>query len=302
MPILGYKLGYIDKNGIVVIPPQFDCCYEYTEGLAAVKIDEKFGFIDKNGHFAIPPQFEWALGFSDGLAAVPIAGKCGYIDTSGTVVIPPTFKEVTEFSDGLAYVETETQKGYIDTTGAWAFIPPPHYVCFAPFCEGLAVAGVCEEDELNDDGYLTDWGNTGEGYIDKTGAIVIPPQFREVDDFSDGLAHVQVKDGDYVFINKVGDMAVKFDFDYESDQPYFSEGLVSVKIDGKYGFADKMGRIVIEPQFEEAYRFSEGLAAACIREGWGYIDKTGGWVIEPRDYWNAYNFSDGLALVVAVPE
>ena len=28
----------------------------------------------------------------------------------------------------------------------------------------------------------------------------------------------------------------------------------------KYGFIDKSGKVVIEPQFDEAYPFSEGLA------------------------------------------
>ena len=299
MPILGSKFGYIDKNGHFVIPPDFDRCYDYTDGLATVEIEGKYGFIDKNGHFVIRPKFESALGFSEGIAAVFINGKYGYIDKSATTVIPPTFEEANDFSDGLAYVRTNTQKGYINHTGAWELIPPSHYDCWAPFCDGLAVAGVCREDEMNSRGYTTDWECTGEGYIDKTGAIVIPPQFREVDDFSEGLAHVQIETGEHVFIDVMGDVAVKFDFDYASYYPYFSEGLISVKIDGKYGFADKTGRVIVEPQFEEAYRFSEGLAAARLKEQWGYIDKTGEWMIEPK-YLEAHNFSDGLALVLEV--
>ncbi len=292
------KFGYIDKSGDFVIPPQFDDGSYYSEGLAAVKIDGEHGFIDKNGDFAIPLQFEWATGFSDGLAPVYIRDKHGYIDKSGTIVIPPMFEQGEQFSEGLAYVKTETQNGYIDTTGAWALIPPPHYLCFAPFCDGLSVADVCEDDELNDEGYLTDWGCTGKGYIDKTGAIVIPPQFREVDDFSEGLAHVVIKDGTHAFIDKTGEVAVTFDFDFALRfyQPYFSEGLVSIGIDKKYGFADKTGAIVIEPQFDRVYRFSDGVACACIDDKWGYIDKTGAWVIEPRE-WLVYEFSEGLAMV-----
>lgn len=93
---------------------------------------------------------------------------------------------------------------YINHTGAWELIPPSYYDCWAPFCDGLAVAGVCQEDEMNERGYTTDWECTGEGYIDKTGAIVIPPRFREVDDFSEGLAHVQIETGEYVFIDTEG--------------------------------------------------------------------------------------------------
>lgn len=293
------KFGYINKNGDFVIPPEFDSCYEYTEGLAAVKIDGKFGYIDKGGNFAIPPQYEWTLPFACGIAAVPIEGKCGYIDKSGTIVIPPMFEDVREFSDGLAYARTDTQTGYIDHTGAWAFIPPSHYVCGRPFCDGLSVATVCDEGELNDDGYIDDLGCIGEGYIDNTGAIIIPPQFKDLEDFSEGLAHVETNCGDYVFINTVGEVSVKFDFDYESDQPFFSEGLVALKIDGKFGFADKIGEIVIEPQFSEVHEFSDGLASARIGEKWGFVDKTGKWVIEPR-VWRPFGFTEGLAPVAVL--
>ncbi len=129
MPILGSKFGYIDRSGHFIIPPQFDRCYEYTDGLATVEIEGKYGFIDKNGDFVIPPQFEWALGFSEGRAAVFINGKHGYIDKSATTIIPPTFEEVSDFSDGLAYVQTDTQKGYINHSGAWELIPPPVMNC-----------------------------------------------------------------------------------------------------------------------------------------------------------------------------
>jgi len=291
------KFGYIDKTGSFVIPPRFDkFCDNYSEGLADVMVDDKFGFIDRNGDFVIPPQYEWVLPFAHGIAAVSIEGKCGYIDKSGTIVIPPIFEEVDEFSDGLAYAKTATQAGYIDPIGAWALIPSADYEGY-PFCDGLARVYICEEDELNEHGYMDVPGCMGGGYIDKTGAIAIPPQFREVDDFSEGLTYVETEDGEYVFIDTKGDVALKFDFDYDTLWGHsFSEGLVAVRIDGKFGYADKTGRIVIVPQFDEVYPFREGVACVCIRSRWGVIDKTGEWVID-RKRWHLYNFFEGLAAV-----
>ena len=186
-----YCLSYWDIHvGAICAARLFEIIITYTnpsrlndkEGKNMVKS----GFIDKNGDFVIPPQYEWVLPFAHGVAAVLIEGKHGYIDKYGAIVIPPMFEEVDEFSEGLAYAKTATQEGYIDPIGAWALITPPHYYCRHPFCDGLTRADLCEEDELNEDGYMDKWGCTGEGYIDKTGAIAIPPQFREVYDFSEG--------------------------------------------------------------------------------------------------------------------
>ena len=85
-----WKLGEIDKTGKVVINPQFDWAFDFSEGLAAVEIDGKYGFIDKTGKIVINPQFDWAFNFSEGLAAVEIDGKYGYINKAGTVVIYPS--------------------------------------------------------------------------------------------------------------------------------------------------------------------------------------------------------------------
>ena len=70
-----------------------------------------------------------------------------------------------------------------------------------------------------------------------------------------------------------------------------------IKRDGKYGFADKSGKVVIPCQWEYAYGFSEGLARVQDANWkWGFIDKTGKVVI-PCQWKGAYDFSEGLAKV-----
>jgi len=66
--------------------------------------------------------------------------------------------------------------------------------------------------------------------------------------------------------------------------------------DGKWGFEDNKGTIVIETQFDEVQRFSEGLAPVKIYGHWGYIDETGIFVINPT-FTAAGDFKNGLALV-----
>jgi len=75
--------------------------------------------------------------------------------------------------------------------------------------------------------------------------------------------------------------------------------LADVKIGEQYGFIDKMGKVVIEPEYSFADSFSEGLAAVvgdAATGKYGYIDKEGKIVIQPTfDF--ADKFSEGLAAV-----
>lgn len=83
----------------------------------------------------------------------------------------------------------------------------------------------------------------------------------------------------------------------------FSDGLAYIIKDGKYGYINKKGEIVIPIEFEsddlleeQDGSFCEGLACIYKDEGYGYIDKNGNVVI-PCIYCCAGDFSDGLASV-----
>ena len=152
------KWGYIDRDGRIVIKPQFEDANNFSEGLAAVRVGCHYGFIDKLGKFVIPPTFETAWKFSEGLAPVAPAGKytlgrrfkskgkwvqaCGhgfgsterqgYIDKNGTMVIEPTFGRAYLFTNGLAMVSFGEMSddlsaigklGYIDKSGKYIWRP-----------------------------------------------------------------------------------------------------------------------------------------------------------------------------------
>lgn len=86
-----------------------------------------------------------------------------------------------------------------------------------------------------------------------------------------------------------------------SRQPYdqiydYSDGLARICLNRKYGYIDKTGKIVINPQFDYAYDFSEGMAVIRQNGKYGYIDKSGKIVIPPQ-FDEASNFSYGIAVV-----
>jgi hypothetical protein len=55
-----------------------------------------------------------------------------------------------------------------------------------------------------------------------------------------------------------------------------------VEKNGKTGFRDLDGKIVIEPIYDMAEMFSEGFSAVQVGDKWGLIDESGKYIIEPK--------------------
>jgi serine/threonine protein kinase len=122
------KYAYINKSGEVIFPFELDSLPgNFSDGLAAIQVNNKFGYINYSLQVVIQPHFDAADIFSNGLAPVSYLLKSertyenklkwGYIDKSGKVVIPTQYDEVKNFSDGIAKVRIDNKWGLIDVRG-----------------------------------------------------------------------------------------------------------------------------------------------------------------------------------------
>lgn len=76
----------------------------------------------------------------------------------------------------------------------------------------------------------------------------------------------------------------------------FDGTLLPFESDGKWGYVDTEGQVVIEPVYSYAGYFSEGMAVISDGELYGYINKRNQVVIPPR-YSGASEFENGYAAV-----
>jgi hypothetical protein len=53
----------------------------------------------------------------------------------------------------------------------------------------------------------------------------------------------------------------------------FAEGLAPAKINGKWGYINKLAEFIIYPEFDFAKPFSQGLALVNVGSKWGYISR-----------------------------
>jgi hypothetical protein len=70
-----------------------------------------------------------------------------------------------------------------------------------------------------------------------------------------------------------------------------------VEKDGKTGFRDLDGNIVIEPKFDMAEMFSEGYSSVTVGDRHGFIDETGKYVLPLQSYEFLGSLHNGLAPV-----
>ena len=85
----GQKIGYIDRTGKFVIPPQFDEGNHFSEGLALVKKGNQWSFIEKSGKQVIVIEAAEVGDFSEGLARIRRGNVWGFINKKGEIAIKP---------------------------------------------------------------------------------------------------------------------------------------------------------------------------------------------------------------------
>lgn len=132
------------------------------------------------------------------------------------------------------------------------------------------------------------------GYINPKGKNVIEEIYARGTTFSEDKAYV-VRDGEAIeCINPSG--KVLFSLEGIEWAYNFHEGLSRViDAEGKNGFVNKKGEVVIEPNYFLAGDFHEGLAFVQSEEASGYIDKKGNLVFASSPD-NAYGHFEGLAI------
>ena len=244
------KWGFIDKTGALAVPARYDLHPgPFSDGLCCVGVDERHKggtlrseYIDKTGAVVLG-TFEQSTSFSEGLAAVGEMRngvvKWGFMDTSGAMVIAPQFNFIRDFSEGLAAVgfpqeDDSALWGFIDKTGA--LVIEPRFAGVDPFSEGLAPVVVWEGD-------VPKWG-----YIDVSGEMVIRPQFEWAAEFSEGLAAVGTNSGLFGFIDKTGAFVIPMEREARAIYP-FSGGLVRFDVEAADGiispaYLDNAGNVI----------------------------------------------------------
>ncbi len=304
--------GYANLKGETIIDAKYKKCIAFSvDGLAAIydAKTKQFYFINIKGEtlqteikdFKLQEFLGFGMkGFSNGFAPVKVGEKWGFLNTAGKLAIPAIYDKVTAFNEGY----TTAQKGdnffVIDKNAGEFPVDVPGIADLNNFSEQRAsfkttgdlvgyvdgsgkVAIPAQYKAAGDFVGGLAWAKNNQdlvGYINPKGEWVIKAQFAVGKDFNPGSGIARIKIADtWAYVNKAGEIIYMKDSDIFED---FSDGLARGKKGDKFGFFNDKGVWVIEPQFDGARDFKNGYASAKKGELWGVIDNTGKWVIEPK--------------------
>lgn len=191
--IEGGQWGFIQAGSGQI--EYYDLLGPSSEGYTAVARGDKWGFILNSGKPVLEPAYDLVDSFKGGYAKVRNNGLWGLVDGQGKVVIECGYGRIEPFeADGTARVELDGAWGCVKLSddGSAREILTPAFEALGSFSEGLARVRMVGR-----------WG-----YVDMTGAEMVPMKYADAEDFEGGYAAVKSRNK-WGVIDTSGQVVVK---------------------------------------------------------------------------------------------
>jgi len=260
--------GYQNSNYKPIIAAQYAKAGKFYNGVARVDSYTKpsykplFLLIDTTGKEIL--RSEEYLDYRSGLLIAKKGSRYKLTNLKGKEMILAKYDEYKFVSDSLIAFKKEEKKsgnqiGIMDLTGK-EVLPFGKYSEILPLTDKLILV----------------WSNDfrqEKGVIDTKFNEVLPPKYHYIKAFSQHILQLNERGKKDIFVDASTLKPLDFDnIEEDSDWGIFSEGLAVAKKDGKYGYIDPTGKMVIPYQFSYAKGFYTGKAQ--VNNDY-FIDKTG---------------------------
>ena len=250
--------GYKNKEGTVIIGPQFQHAGKFTCDIAVVAKNDKFGAIDKDNHLIIPFNHDYLRLLDSSEFLFGYRAKyfgeyfIGVMNKQGKIKFSAEYSYIFKYNN--AYIVTKNKDSIIGKTG-------------------------------NTDIRTI---KTTEGLLDSTGKVLISLRYDNITWTNDSLLVVRIGDltadkkfiqSGYALFNKKGEQLTGFDYMVFGN---FIEGVAKARIGDKFGFIFPTGKLAIPIEFDYCEDFRKGYAIIKQNDKWGAINRDGKIVLEPN--------------------
>ncbi len=300
------KYGLVNTSGATIINPEYAKIEKfdknYKNGYITIDENKKYGLVSYAGNKILENKYEKIEQiYGENYFIIQEDKKQKVINTNGEVVLSEGYDKITQLNtDGVVFVK-DKKYGFMGYDGKVKI--KPEYQLLKQINTGILVAkkedkcGLIDlsEKEKIQLNYTDIYYEENAGiYIaedDKYNSSIIDSEFNikligVLSELNTEKGYMKLKVGDeYKYYN--------FKFEEKSVTDILSSNTLYVsKKNGKYGFTDKDGNVVVDYIYDEAIEQNSYGYAAVKKDGlWGAIDRKGTVVVEPK-----YNLDNNLVV------
>lgn len=258
----------------------------YSNNYCAVQSEGLWGFVDRYGKLRVACRYPEVGAYtqSNFVSVVNSESKAYFIDKSGAkvLVLSDDIKKAGLLVDNIIAVQKADGKyTYVNQDGKAVIVSGETAVTYdyASTING-GVAVVKNGSEWN--------------IIDSTGKKLSDVAYVDVKLDEKEIAYrnerlfVSTGSG-FIMVDSKGKQIGKTV--YEDAKVFSNTTYAAVKIDGKWCFVDKDGKLKSDKTYEDARSYQNGLAAVKISDKWGFIDENENLVIK-NTYDDAKDFNE----------
>ena len=265
------KYGIVDYSNTQILEAKYDSIEKvYGNDMYVVTISGKQKVVNKAGEDVLTTGFDsikQILANQENAVIFMKSDKCGVMNTNGEVLIDALYDSLKETKVGMFIASKDGKYGIINSNKEEKL---PFEYSSITFSD-KADLYVAEDSNFNAKILNSNLDEKASGILSELNE-------------SKGYLKLRV-DNSYKYYN------FKFEEKQESDI-FTSRTLFLSKKDGKYGFVDKAGKVVVDYIYDDAMEQNDYGFAAVKKDGkWGSIDGKGNVVQEPT-----YNLDDYLLI------
>lgn len=255
------KFGVINYNKVQILEPKYEqIAHVYGNNMYVVKENGVQKIIDTEGNTYAEGKFDEVKEINVDNIVIKNNGKYGLINKQAEQKIPTEYDDLT-----YAYAENYIAKkdgkyGIVNTKNETQLKFDYSYLSYSSGTDFIRAETQNFETKLLDrefnekvNGVISEI-NVEKGYIrvrenDNYKYYNLKLEEKESTDILGGnTIFLKKKDGKYGYINDKGIVVVDYIYDDATEQNKY--GYVAVKKDGKWGCLDQNGKVVLEPTYE----------------------------------------------------
>ena len=253
----GNLYGIIDFNKSMIFDNKYlDIKSIYSSNKYAVKIDKNYRVVDKQGKILTDTEFEDVVDILGEQIIYTEKNKCGVITVNGEKIIKTEYEELQFINNNFFIAKKNEKYGVISSNG------------------DLEIDFKYEEMK----------------YSKLAGVLIAKKENNQYDLYDSSMNlkltvnSVEMND-DYMEVQLAGETKYyNFKFEEKDIKSIFiNNSLYISEKNGKYGFVDEKGNVVVDYKYDDATEYNKyGFAGVKINGVWGAINIKGEEIVEPK--------------------